>query len=399
MLNLIPTEAWEYSFKDLIRGLSAALSLRKPKKPLYIQGIGTCIPLRSARAAIIVALKALELPLGARIGVPLYCCPVVFKAIDAAACTPRFIDSDPRTFCVSVEDLLKKSTNLEAMIAVHMFGNVCDMPSLQMVMKGKPVIEDCAQSLGSHLDGRLAGSFGIIAAFSFRSGKYLSSGEGGALFSKETDICLRMSQLTAALPMSTRLEEFKHVLGTFIRSKLRSKPLWGVVGQSIWSLYNKKVDFVVKSPIILSQIFKSNLAIVRNRMTFLDSMIKAQRANAEYYIRNLQLDPSMMYLEMPGTFYNRFIFPLTFRSSGDRDEMAAYLQSQQISSSKPYEEVIEGAAKHYGYEGDCPVAEKLLRRTLVVPSHYKLEKKHIKQIARCINKGWSKINSQGKKLL
>jgi perosamine synthetase len=394
MLNLIPTEAWEYSFLDLIRGLYAALSSRNLEKALYIQGIGNCIPTRSARTALIIAMKALDLRPGARVGVPLYCCPVVFKAIKAADCTPQFIDIDPETFCISAEKLATKSSRLDALIAVHMFGHVCDVPSLQGVMNGKPVIEDCAQSLGSILDGRLAGSLGKIAAFSFRLGKYLSAGEGGALYSKDTEIGLRMSQLAAALPMSTRLEEFKHVFENYIRSKLRSKPLWGAVGQSIWGLYNKKVGFVEKSPIIQSQIFRSDLSIVRFRIAFLDSMIKAQRANAEYYIRNLQLDPNMMYLERPRTFYNRFMFPITFRSSEDRDEIAVYLQTQQISSSKPYEEVIEGTAKHYGYEGDCPEAEHMLRKTLVIPSHYKLKKKDISHIAQCVNAGLAKITGR-----
>jgi hypothetical protein len=206
-----------------------------------------------------------------------------------------------------------------------------------------------------------------------------------------------MSQLTAALPMSTRLEEFKHVLEIFIRSKLRSKPLWGVVGHPIWALYNKKVDFAAKSPIILGQIFKSDLAIIRSRMAFLDSMIKAQRANAEFYIRNLKLDPNIMCVERPGAFYNRFMFPLTFRSSEERDEVAAYLQSHQISSSKPYEEVIKGAAEHYGYEGDCPMAERLLRRTVVIPVHHKLKKNDVYRIAKCVNAGWANITTRGRK--
>ena len=399
MLGLLPSESWEYNFIDLIRGLSVTLSEWNPNKKLHIQGIGDCIPTRSARAAIIIALKALNLPPGARIGVPLYCCPVVFKAIVAANCNTRFIDSDPRTFCISAEDLNRKSKKLDAVVAVHMFGNVCDMPSLKEAVGARPVIEDCAQSLGSKLDGHFAGCFGTIAAFSFRLGKYLSAGEGGALFSKDKDIFFRMSQLAGTMSESTRSGEFKHVFENFIRSKLRSKPLWGIAGHSIWSLYNRKVDFVEKSPIILRQIFRSDLAVARNRMAFLESMVKAQRANAEYYLQNLKLDSNMMYLEKPKTFYNRFMFPITFRSSEDRNEMAAYLQSHHISSSKPYEEVIEAAAKHYGYERDCPVAEQLLRRTLVVPSHYKLEKKDVKHIARCINTGWSKINIQGKKLL
>jgi len=77
--------------------------------------------------------------------------------------------------------------------------------------------------------------------------------------------------------------------------------------------------------------------------------------------------------------------------------MAAYLESQQISSSKPYEEVIEGAAKHYGYEGDCPMAEKLLGKTLVIPSHYKLKKRDVRHIAECVNAGWAKIMNRYRK--
>jgi len=396
MLNLIPTEALEYSVKDLIRGLSAALSIKNPNEKLYIQDIGNCVPTRTARTAIIIALRALDLPSRARVGVPLYCCPVVFKAIKAANCIPRFIDSDPNTFCISTEDLSAKSAELDALIAVHMFGNLCDMPRLQEVMNGKPVIEDCAQSLGSNLEGRMAGSFGTIAVFSFRLGKYLSAGEGGSLFSKDADIYLRMARLAAALPIPTPLEELKHVFENFVRAKLRSEPLWGVAGRSIWRSYNKKVEFIAKSPIIHSQIFKSDLAVSRKRLVLLGSMIKAQRANAEYYIRNLHLDPNLLYLERPGTFYNRYMFPISFRSSEDRDEIAAYLWSQQISSSKPYEEVIEGAAKHYEYEGECPIAEQLLRRTLVIPSHYKLQKKDISRIADCVNAGWAKIMGRGR---
>ena len=92
MLGLLPSEYWEYKFSDIIRGLAAALGPRKPRGMLYIDGLGSCITARSARAALVVSLRALGLPAGARIGVPLYCCPVVFKAIKEAGCTACFID-------------------------------------------------------------------------------------------------------------------------------------------------------------------------------------------------------------------------------------------------------------------------------------------------------------------
>ena len=368
------------------------VAARKPvesQTTISLPGLGNGIPVRSARAAVIVALKALGMPPGSRIGVPLYCCPVVFKAIKAADCVPRFLDIDPETFCISLEDLRAKRSGIDVLMAVHMFGNLCDMPKILEIIEGKPVIEDCAQSIGSKLDGRACGSFGDISFFSFRSGKYLSVGEGGALYSGKTDLRARISELTAALPVPTRAEEMKHIMETYIRSKLRSQPLWGLVGSRIWAVYNRKTEFADKSPIVISRIFASDLATVRRRMPRLDSMIASQRANAEYFEHNLQLDPRMLCLERPRAYSNRFMYPIILPSTEQRDMIATYLRDRGVGTSRPYEEVITGAAEHYGYEGDCPSAERTLRRTLVIPSFYTLKPKDIRYIVRNVNQGYS----------
>ena len=158
MIGLIPGEYWEHRFSDLLRGFAAAMGPKKQREMPYVSGMGKFIPVRSGRAALVAALKALNLPLGARIGVPLYCCPVVFKAIVAAGCKARFIDIDPATYCMSAGDLFAKRSQVDAVIAVHMFGNLCNIPGLEEAVPGKPIIEDCAQSLGSKLNGRMAGS-------------------------------------------------------------------------------------------------------------------------------------------------------------------------------------------------------------------------------------------------
>ena len=277
MLNLLPAENWDYKISDVFRGFTVALRPNKHNETITIYGLGECIPIRSARAAIVAAIKALDLPKDAQIGVPLYCCPVVFKAIREANCKARFIDVDYETYCISAEDLSAKRSQIDAVIAVHMFGNLCDMPRIIEVADGKPVIEDCAQSLGSKLDGRMSGSFGNIAAFSFRSGKYLSVGEGGALFSPHSDIRSRLSQIINAMPSPSCANEFMHIAKTYIRSKLRSKPFFGTVGSFLWNVYNKTVDFAEQTPIELSQIYRSDLATTKARLKDLDSTIERQQ--------------------------------------------------------------------------------------------------------------------------
>jgi perosamine synthetase len=393
MRGLLPAEYWEFELSDILRGVAAALRPRDSRGTLRINGIGNCIPTRSARAAIVTAIRALDLPPRASIGVPLYCCPVVFKAVAMAGCRLRFIDVDLESFCMSVEDLSAKRSQVDAVIAVHMFGNVCDVPKLQEAMAGKPIIEDCAQSLGSKFAGHIAGSFGDVAAFSFRSGKYLSVGEGGALYSHHADIRSRLSQMTSEMPIPSCADELVHIVLTYIRTKLRSTPLYGMVGYPLWSLYNKRVDYSEKSSIALTQIFMSDLASIRKRLASLDVAIARQRANADYYSRSLNLNPSMLRTEMPGTFLNWYLYPILFPSSEFRDSVAAYLFSRQIGTAKPYSDITDIAATHYGYSGDCPKAEQIAKTVLVIPNNHSLGEKETGHIAESLNAAWSQYSS------
>lgn len=362
---------------------------------IYLPGLGEGVPIRSARAAIIVAIKALGLTPGSRIGVPLYCCPVVFKAIKAADCIPCFVDIEPETYCLSLEDLKKKCTVLDSLIAVHMFGNTCDMPGISEIMANKPVIEDCAQSLGSMIAGRPSGSFGDVSFFSFRSGKYLSAGEGGALHARAPEILDRINEMVTNLVAPTRFNEIKHVAEVYIRSKVRSRPLWGLVGSRIWAIYNMRTEFSDKSPIALGRIYLSDLATIRGRMPHLNSMISQQREHAEHYARALHLESAAICRERPGHFYNRFMFPIIFSTPDQRNDMASYLMSRGIGTSRPYEDVAKGAASHYGYKSDCKAAEHALRTTLVIPSYYSIGTRMRNRIIRAFNQGVAEIKNGG----
>lgn len=395
MVGLIPSEHWEYRVGDIVHGMAAALSPRGKSFMLHIPEIGDCIPARSARSAMVAALKALDLPSGARIGVPLYCCPVVFKAIHEAGCTARFIDVEYSTCCMSPEDLLAKGAQVDAVMAVHMFGNLCDMAKLKEAAEDKPIIEDCAQALGSKYEGRMAGTHGTIAAFSFRSGKYLSVGEGGALYSGDADIRARLFQFVSEMPEPDRTEECLHVATTYIRSVLRRRPLYGPLGYRIWSTYNRNTGYTAKSPIVMSRTYHSDLALVRKRIPSLGAAIERQRYHADEYFRSLRLDREMLSVEQPGTYYNRYLFPILFPSTEQRDFMSNYLFRNRIGAIMPYRDIVDIAAGYYGYKGDCPVAEQVSRRVLVIPSHYSLRNEEIQHIARRVNKGWDIIRNRG----
>ena len=391
MIGLIPRDCWEHRIADFFRALLSTHAHRPNIEGFYINGLGNCLPLRSGRAGLVLAIKALNLPTGAGIGVPLFCCSVVFKAIIAAGCKVEFIDVEPETFCMSPSDLSKKNKQVDAVIAVHMFGNLCDIHGMRLAAPGKPMIEDCAQALGSKSDDRPAGTFGDISFFSFRSGKYLSVGEGGALYSRDADICSRLSQLIAEMSAPIWREELVHVGKTYIKSILRSRPLYGVLGYHLWNILGKKINLNEKSAVHLSKIYKADFAVIKKRLSWLDSAIKKQRANADYFSRALKLEPGMQCREQQGTFYNRYHYPVTFSSKDERDYMADYLLKRGVDTIKYLDDIADIAARNYGYTGNCPISEQLAKSVLIIPSYYSLNDKDLQHIAQCLNEGWERM--------
>jgi len=95
---------------------------------------------------------------------------------------PVFVDILPDTWCIDpvlAEAAITPRT--KAIIAVHIYGNLCDMDRLLAIGErhGIPVVEDAAEAIGSVWHGRRAGSMGRFGAFSFHGTKTLTTGEGG----------------------------------------------------------------------------------------------------------------------------------------------------------------------------------------------------------------------------
>ena len=97
-------------------------------------------------------------------------------------------DIDPRTYVVSVKDLISKITPRTKMIVVvHLYGLPCEMEPIQEICLKHNIIlvEDCAQAFGAKYKGRHVGTFGDYACFSLHAQKNITTlGEGGILITK-----------------------------------------------------------------------------------------------------------------------------------------------------------------------------------------------------------------------
>ena len=102
---------------------------------------------------------------------------------------PVFVDILPDTWCIDpVQAEAAISQRTKAIIAVHLYGNLCDMERLLAIGEkhNVPVIEDAAEALGSVYHGRRAGSLGRFGSFSFHGTKTLTTGEGGILVTNDS---------------------------------------------------------------------------------------------------------------------------------------------------------------------------------------------------------------------
>ena len=104
--------------------------------------------------------------------------------------TPVFVDVLPDSWCIDarkVETAISPRT--KAIIAVHLYSNLCDMDALLAIgaRYSIPIIEDAAEAIGSIYHDRRAGSIGEFGVFSFHGTKTITTGEGG-MFVTNDDI-------------------------------------------------------------------------------------------------------------------------------------------------------------------------------------------------------------------
>jgi dTDP-4-amino-4,6-dideoxygalactose transaminase len=168
-------------------------------------GVRHAAALSSGTAAIHVALRLLGIGPGDEV----FCSSFTFVAsanpILYEHATPVFIDSDPKTWNMSVsalqralEDRRAKGRLPKAVVVVSLYGQSADMaPILELCEAMEvPVVEDAAESLGATYHGRASGSFGRLGVFSFNGNKIITTSGGGMLVSDDESLIVRARHLS-----------------------------------------------------------------------------------------------------------------------------------------------------------------------------------------------------------
>ena len=172
---------------------------------------------------------------------------------------PIFLDSSENTFCldeIKLEKYLKLNTFsingkryskhnkriISAIIVTHVFGSYCDMEKVLKISKKYcvPIVEDCAEGLGSFYKKRHLGTFGNVGILSFNGNKIVTSGSGGAIITNSKKLYLQALHLVSVSKIKHKWKFFHDKLGWNYRMNSLSASLGYSQLKKIGSLISRK---------------------------------------------------------------------------------------------------------------------------------------------------------------
>jgi len=203
-----------------------------------------------------ITLALLTYGIKGKIIVPSHTATASIIAIQKAGCEPVYADINPQTLLTSIthiHTLLKKDKNIQAVLAVHLYGSGMDMNRLSSIAKSFRciVIEDCAQSCGTIIHKKQSGTLSSAGCFSFFPTKNLPAlGDGGGLWLPHKTLKEKAESIRqygwnqrrivrASDGMNSRLDEIQAVV---LRIRLQDLQKDIIKRRNIASLYDKRLS-------------------------------------------------------------------------------------------------------------------------------------------------------------
>jgi perosamine synthetase len=150
------------------------------------------------RVAMYAILRALGVGEGDEVILPGYTCVMDVNPIKYLGARPVYVDIDPATYNLDPRLLPGKITErTKVIVAQHTYGYPCEMDAILEAASrcGAAVVEDCCLALGSRYKGRLCGTMGRAAYWSFQWNKPFTTGLGGMATTSDADLAGRIDEI------------------------------------------------------------------------------------------------------------------------------------------------------------------------------------------------------------
>ncbi len=288
---------------------------------------------------------------------------------------PVYADIEPDTLNIDPDDIERKITDkTKAIIAVHMHGLPCDMTKIMKIAKEHNivVIEDSAQCVNGYIDGKLAGTLGDMASFSFETKKHLSAGEGGMVTTNNKNFATAIRKIG----------------GLGYKTLAADQALRALLPEEFQNPSYKRHDTVGWN----YRMNELTAAVALAQVERVDELVKRRQRVAEFFMEAIrdcdwiipQKTPDNFihtYWTFTALYYGDEIISISWRDfwrkykelggDGFYGGLSVVYQEPVIYEGK-YKERITGSEDiEFNHNGSCPVAEELQPKMMQFKTNYR----------------------------
>lgn len=304
----------------------------------------------SGTSALLLALRAIGIKAGDEIIVPTHTFIATVWAPIYLGAVPVFVDCDPLTGNIDVNDIPRKITSrTKAIIGVHLYGQPFDIESVSKICKQHHLllIEDCAQAFGAIYKNQYVGTFGEIGCFSFYPSKNLGAfGDSGAII--------------------TNKKKYYDSINILKNHGSQSKFNHNCIG------YNMRMDSI-------------QAAILNTKLKYVTEWNLKRKEIAQIYNENIN---NSAIEKIKNINYAENVYHLYVIKTKNRGKLKEYLNQKNIGIGIHYPVCchLQKVFKFLNYkEGDFPNSEAFANECLSLPMYPELQKSEVEYIIDCIN--------------
>ena len=341
----------------------------------------------SGRRGMTLILEHLGVGEGDEVIVPAYTLKDLIPLIQGLGAAAVPADIDAETMNLSAEAVAARLTpRTRAILALHIFGAPCEIDRIAALARdrGVALIEDCAHSLGSTVNGRQTGTFGTAAFFSFETTKPLNTFGGGMVLSGDEGLIEAVrAESASGTPNLEGLRGKVKAVRTeqrlfatnlcFPMLYLLATPRWK---SAVTRLYRR----FQAPPAAGARYLPVQGELGLRKLETLEARIRTRSEMAERFRSRLSPEIRVQRI-LPGTRSTWYFFVVLLPCEAAPVRKGLLLRGIDAGVE---DEIADPCARLLGYD-DCPGLEAVYSRALALPMFEDLTDKHLDKITRTLN--------------
>ncbi len=299
--------------------------------------------------AIHLALEAIGIRPGDEIILPTFTYVASVNPILQIGATPVYADSSEHSWQIDPDDIRRRITpRTRAVLIAHLYGLPCDMDPILEICRAHDLllIEDAAEGFGTFYKGRHVGTFGDVGAFSFFGNKTITTGEGGMVTMKDSAVAERARHLKNQGVSPVR--EYWHDAVAF---NYRMTNICAAIG--------------------LAQLEGAS------------EILKRKRDIAGWYREGLKALPLTFLDQLPETVHSYWMCSIALHDATKRQALRDFLLARGVETRPAFHPLH--TLPHCASDGHFPVAEKLSKSAMNLPSYPALQQEQVDYICTLIS--------------